>query len=126
MQSIVTDKAAPPNGHYSQAMLAGSLLFVSTQIPTRPLGDESPKAIDWQVTSVLTSIMEIVKAGGGTLASIARVTLYVKNMADWDQINEIYAHFMGAHKPARGVVAVADLKGGWLVAADAIAVIEKV
>jgi reactive intermediate/imine deaminase len=122
LKPIHTPSAPQPNGHYSQAVLAGSHLFISVQLPMKNDAEES-SSIEWQTQSVLSSLLSITQAAGGGVRNIARVTFYVKDLSDWGRINEVFAKFMGDHKPARGVVAVAALKDNWLVAADAIAVI---
>ncbi|MEJ0061980.1 MAG: Rid family hydrolase [Alphaproteobacteria bacterium] len=123
MKPIHSEKAPKPNGHYSQGILAGSTLYLSTQLPAddgTPGFWQSPTR---QTQSVMESLLAVVAEAGGSAASFVRVTFYVVNIEDWAEVNGAFADFMGDHKPARGVLPLAALKGGWRVAADAIAVI---
>ena len=120
IKPISTPDAPAPNGHYSQAMAAGSFLFVSTQLPALAHTSGLLPAVAEQINSVMSSILAITKAAGGDLGNIVSVTFYLTNLDDWKDVDAAYLAFMGNHKPARGVIAVNSIKGGWSIAGDAV------
>ncbi|PLX69896.1 MAG: reactive intermediate/imine deaminase [Denitrovibrio sp.] len=117
-----TTNAPAAIGPYSQAvMTTGNMLFVSGQIPLVPeTMDIVEGGIDAQTKQSLTNLINIVEDAGYTKQNIAKVTIYIKNMDDFARINEIYASFMGDHRPARAVVEVSRLPKDVLVEADCI------
>ena len=74
-------------------------------------------------TESLTNVLEIIKAGGGCLESIAKVNVFVKDMNDFEAINGVYAEFFGDHKPARALVQVAKLPKDALIEIEAVAAV---
>ena len=120
LELIHTDLAPPPAGHYAQACRAGDLLFVSGQLGIAPDGDpETP--VEAQAQRVLDALAAIVAAAGGSLADVARVTVYVTSIADWPAINAAYAERFGDHRPARAIVPVPTLHYGARIELEAIA-----
>lgn len=119
---VSTDRAPAPAGHYSQATIAGPMLFVSGQLPIRAdgtlLADSSFEA---QATQAIDNVLAIVAAAGSTPARIARVTAYIVGVENWARFNAIYAEKLGEARPARTVVPVPDLHHGVLIEIDAIA-----
>ncbi len=122
-KQIVSTKNAPAAiGPYSQAVRSGSLLFVSGQIPIDPAtGEVIEGDIQAQTERVMQSIAAIVEAGGGSLASIVKCTIYLKDMADFAQVNKIYGGFFDANPPARATVEVSTLPKNVELEIDAIA-----
>ena len=119
MDAVFTPDAVAPHGHYSQAMRAGEFLFVSGI-----LGNNDPDAapaIEAQALHCLQQIKTIVAAAGGGLASIAKVNIFIAELGLWPGVNQIYADFFGAHRPARIVVPCGPLRLGSSVEMDAIA-----
>lgn len=107
MKFIHSDAAPAALGPYSQAVQVGQLLFVSGQLPLKDgtLIDDAAEA----TTAALTNLLSIVQAAGGSKESFAKVNIFVRNMDDFDTINDAYADFFGDHKPARACVQVARL-----------------
>lgn len=107
MKFIHSDAAPAALGPYSQAVQVGQLLFVSGQLPLKDgtLIDDAAEA----TTAALTNLLSIVQAAGGGKESFAKVNIFVRNMDDFDTINDAYADFFGDHKPARACVQVARL-----------------
>lgn len=119
-----TTNAPEAIGPYSQAvMTSGNMLFVSGQIPLDP---ESMKivegGIEEQTKRSLVNLLHIVEDAGFTKQTIAKVTIFIKNMDDFGTINAIYADHMGDHRPARAVVEVARLPKDVLVEIECICV----
>jgi len=120
--SVNTYDAALPGGHYSQATVAGNVIFVSGQLPVKPLAGETVKDdISEQTYQALTNVLNIVKAAGGDITTIARTTIYTVDVKHWEEINRVYASFFGPVKPARSIITVAGLHHGFLVEIEAVA-----
>ena len=124
---IKTLKAPAPVGPYSQAVSFGNMLFVSGQIPLDP---ESGKLVDnsfaEQCHRVLLNLKIILEAGGSGLENVLKVTIYMKNLAQFGELNEIYSEYFDVSKPTRACVEVSDLPKGADVEMDAIAEISSV
>jgi 2-iminobutanoate/2-iminopropanoate deaminase len=121
-QSVSTDAAPAAVGPYSQAMRSGDLLFCSGQIPLEPSTGELVKDdIEGQARRCLENLAAVAEAGGGSLATAVRCTVYLTDMNDFARVNEVYAGFFdGDDPPARVAVAVAALPKGADVEIDAI------
>lgn len=119
----VTSASAPAAiGPYSQAVQVGNLLFCSGQIALDPKTMQMVGATAAeQADQVLKNLAEVLKAGGASLAHVARTTIYLVSMADFAAVNEVYGRHFGDHKPARATVAVKELPKGGLVEIDCIA-----
>lgn len=119
---LVTTAAAPePFGHYSQATVTpDGTIWVSAQLPVGD-GVSADSSVPEQARQVLSNIVSIVESGGGTVESVAKVTLYVTDISEWDAVDTVFGEVFGDHRPARAVVQVAGLHHGFGVAADATA-----
>lgn len=122
MKAISTDAAPAARGHYSQAIVHGGLVYVAGQLPI-VAGQPDRKLVDFesQARQVIANVIAIVEAAGSSRSRILRATVYIADISHWPAFNAIYAELMGAHKPARTVVPVAQLHYGYLVEMDAIA-----
>jgi|SRR5215207_3134283 len=121
-QAITSPTAPAAIGPYSQAIRAGSLLFLSGQIPLDPAtGQLVPGGIDAQTRQVFTNIGEILKAAGASFEAVVSATVYVADMNDFAKVNEIYATYFSAPAPARATVQVARLPKDSLVEIQVVA-----
>jgi reactive intermediate/imine deaminase len=122
MQAVSTERAPAARGHYSQAIVHGGLVYVAGQLPIVP-GDPERRLTDFeaQADQVLSNVLAILEAAGSGAEHILRTTVYIADVAHWPAFNAIYARRLGAHRPARTVVPVAQLHYGYLVEMDAIA-----
>jgi 2-iminobutanoate/2-iminopropanoate deaminase len=119
---IKTSKAPAPVGPYSQAVRCGNLLFVSGQIPLDPEnGELLLNSFAEQCHRVLLNLKLILEEGGSSLDSVLKVTIYMNNLAQFNELNEIYSEYFDASKPARACVEVSALPKGVAVEMDAIA-----
>lgn len=124
IKSLITSDAPAPGGHYSQAIIHNGLIYVSGQLPIDPrTGDKCLGSIEDQTALVLTNIRGVLRAAGSDLDRVLRMTVYVADIGHWGKVNEIYALFMGEHRPARSVVPVKDLHYGFQIEIDAIAAV---
>jgi 2-iminobutanoate/2-iminopropanoate deaminase len=120
--SIQTEKAPAAIGPYSQATIAGGLLFASGQLGLDPgSGDLVGASLDVQARQALANLKAVLTAGGVALTDVAAVDVFLTDMNDFSEFNGIYAEFFGEHKPARAVVAVKALPKGACVEIKCVA-----
>ena len=126
MEFVKTDKAPQAVGPYSQAVKVGNFLFISGQIAINPeTGKLEGETVAEQTERVLKNIEAILREAGFSLKNMVKTTVYLKNMCDFADMNEVYAKFFGEHRPVRATVEVSNLPLGALVEIEAIAVKEK-
>ncbi|MCD6323979.1 MAG: deaminase [Desulfurococcales archaeon] len=123
---MFTEQAPKPVGPYSQGVIAGDYLFVSGQIPIDPATGELVKEPFSKASEVaLRNVIAVVKAAGGDVNSIVKVTVYMKDINKFSEFNEVYSRIFGEHKPARAVIGVAALPKGVDLEVEAIAYLGK-
>ena len=118
--AIKTDAAAAAVGPYSQGIKASGFVFASGQLPIGPDGT-IPASVEAQTRQSLANLAAVLEAGGASLASIVKTTVFLKNMNDFAAMNAIYAEHFAAAPPARSTVEVARLPRDALVEIEAIA-----
>ncbi len=110
MKSIYTKNVPEPIGPYSQAVQAGNFVFVSGQVGKDPAsGSMRTESIKAEATQVMANIKNILETAGLTMANIAKTTIFLSNMDDFAQVNEIYSSFFTGNYPARETVQVSRL-----------------
>lgn len=123
LNEIITDKAPKAIGPYSQAIIAGNLVFVSGQIPAVPsTGEITASGISEQCEQVLNNLKGVLEAAGTGLSNVVKTTVFVKNMDDFAVVNEVYARYFNSPYPARSCIEAARLPKGVLVEIEAIAI----
>lgn len=118
-----TNNAPQAIGPYSQGIDIGNLLFLSGQIPIDPAkGEITEMEVEGQTRQVLKNIKAILESDGCTMEHIIKTTVYLKNIADFTKMNDIYKEFFkeGAY-PARSAVQVAALPKDALVEIEVVA-----
>ena len=119
---IQTDKAPKAIGPYSQAIQAGNLLFLSGQIPIDPKTGELIKGdIRQQTQQVLENIKGLLESQGLRMGDVIKVTIFLKDMGNFNQVNEVYATYFSSSPPARSTVEVAKLPRNAEIEIEAIA-----
>jgi 2-iminobutanoate/2-iminopropanoate deaminase len=122
-KAVLTDKAAPPIGPYSQAVKANGMLFCSGQIPLDPKGQlVGGSDVQAQTRQVMENVKAVVEAAGGTLDCIVKTTIFLKSMNDFPKVNEVYGSYFKGTPPARSTVEVARLPKDVLVEIEVLAV----
>lgn len=110
MNYVYTDKAPKPIGPYSQAIIIDKLIFVSGQIPIDPTTNSIIKnSFKDSVKQVLNNVIEIIRAAGGDINTIVKMTIYLKDMNKFNEFNEIYSEYFKDHKPTRAIIGVSSL-----------------
>ncbi|MEO3404014.1 RidA family protein [Mucilaginibacter sp. CAU 1740] len=124
MKTIINTNNAPaPIGPYNQATLAGGFLFVSGQIPMDPLSGEIISSdIKAEATQVMENLKAILTEAGLTFDNIVKTSIFLTDMQNFAQVNEVYGTYFTADFPARETVQVAGLPRGVNVEISVIAV----
>lgn len=118
---IATVKAPGAIGPYSQAIDAGSFVFISGQIPVNPATGEIPEGITAQTKQSLANVCAILAEAGLSVDNVVKTTVFLSDMADFVPMNEVYASVFTAPFPARSAVAVKTLPKNVLVEIEVIA-----
>jgi 2-iminobutanoate/2-iminopropanoate deaminase len=124
--AIATSSAPAAIGPYSQAIRIGNMLYTSGQIPLDPAtGSFVPGGITEQTTQVLENLKAVLAADGLDFSHVVKTTCFLKSMADFAAMNEVYARYLapeGTIPPARSTVAVAALPKDALIEIELIAI----
>lgn len=120
---VATEGAPKAIGPYSQAITTDGLVFTAGQVALDPKSGELVGTTTAQQTEqVFKNLQAVLAAAGTTLDNVVKSTVYLADMADFAQMNEVYAKHFGAHKPARSTVQAAGLPKNARVEIDVIAV----
>ncbi|NWF80483.1 MAG: RidA family protein [Chloroflexi bacterium] len=107
---ISTESAPPAIGPYSQAIAAGNLIFISGQLAIDPASGEFVTGdIAAMTRQIFTNIETILAAAGSTLSKVLKVTVFLADLNDFQEMNQAYATFFPSNPPARSTVQVARL-----------------
>jgi 2-iminobutanoate/2-iminopropanoate deaminase len=121
---VSTANAPKAIGPYEQAIKVGEFVYISGQIPLDPkTGSLVEGDIKIQTRRVMENLKAILQAAGSSLERVVKATVFLKSIGDFTAMNEVYAEYFGAAKPARSTVAVADLPRGALVEIDLTALV---
>lgn len=125
-QTVATENAPQAIGPYSQAVVArgGAIVFCSGQIPIDPQTGDITGAGDirQETHRVMKNLDAVLRAGGTSLASVVRCTIFLVDLGNFAAVNEVYGSYFSGPPPARTTVQVAALPRGAQVEIDAIAV----
>jgi len=113
---------AAPGGHYSHAVAANGLVFVSGQLPIAPDGRKLADApFEEQALQVLDNVAAALASAGSGVQRLVQVRVYVTDIETWPAFNAIYAAWAGPARPARAVVPVPALHYGFKIEVEAVA-----
>ena len=126
MKTIIsTPKAPAAIGPYSQAVLVSGMLFTSGVIPIDP---ETNTLVEGDATvqarQAIGNLKNLIEASGSSMDKVVKTTVFIKDMNDFDKINDIYKDFFTSDFPARSCVEVARLPKDVLIEIEAIATVE--
>lgn len=109
MKTINTSNAPEALGPYSHAVEINGLVYTSGQIPLNLDGEIVSEDVQVQTKQVLENVKAVLKEAGSDLESVVKATIFISNMDDFQQINEVYGSYFSDHQPARSCVEVARL-----------------
>ena len=122
-EAILTDKAPSAIGPYSQAIFAGSYVFVSGQIGMTPEGEIVDETAAGQTHQALQNIGAILEEAGLDFSHVVKSSVLLKDINDYDEVNDVYKDYFPAPAPARAAFQVAALPKHALVEIEVIAMV---
>jgi 2-iminobutanoate/2-iminopropanoate deaminase len=125
MKKIVSTPTAPKAiGPYSQAVVHNGIVYLSGQIAIDPATNQLIEGdVVAQTRRVLDNLTAVLEAAGSSLGAVLRTTVFLKDMADFPKMNEVYGQYFSANPPARSTVQAAKLPRDVAVEIDAIAAV---
>jgi 2-iminobutanoate/2-iminopropanoate deaminase len=123
---VFTEKAPKPIGPYSQAIIAGNLIFTAGQIPIDPATNQVVQGdIKEQTRRVLENLRAILESVGATFDDVVKVTIYMKDLNEFSAMNEVYSEYFKNSPPARTTVEVSRLPRDVKIEIDLIAIVKQ-
>lgn len=113
-----------PEGHYAPAVVHGGLVHVSGTLPESPGHEAANAPFEAQMNTLLKHCDDVLRAAGSSPEKVISLTLYLTNLETWDAANRALAQFFGAHRPARSVICVPEIRQGYAVQAMLIAAVQ--
>jgi 2-iminobutanoate/2-iminopropanoate deaminase len=121
-ETCSTERAPAAIGPYSQAVRAGSLIFLSGQLPIDSgTGRLEEGSIARQTEMILGAVRDILDDAGSSIDRVVKVTVYMTDMEKFGEMNEVYARFFPVDPPARSAVGVKSLPKGAAIEIDVVA-----
>jgi 2-iminobutanoate/2-iminopropanoate deaminase len=125
-QVVSTEKAPKAIGPYSQAVVAGDLVFTSGQIPLDPQTQQMVQGdVRQQAERVMHNLSAVLSAAGASFATVVKATIFLADLNDFAAVNEVYGKCFANAPPARSTVQVAALPKGARVEIDLVALKSK-
>ncbi|MGE6632326.1 2-iminobutanoate/2-iminopropanoate deaminase [Bacillus sp. NPDC077027] len=125
MTKVVQTKNAPSAiGPYSQGMIVNNMFYSSGQIPLTPAGDFVNGDIKEQTHQVFRNLQAVLEAAGASFETVVKATVFIKDMEQFAEVNEVYGEYFHTHQPARSCVEVARLPKDALVEIEVIALVK--
>lgn len=125
VKEVISTKNAPGAiGPYSQAIKKGNLIFVSGQLPVISKTGKMPEDIKEQTKQSLSNVKEILEAAGSSLEDVVKTTVFLKDLSNFTEVNEVYGEFFTENYPARCCVEVSRLPKDAGVEIEVIAILE--
>ncbi len=126
LKVVHTDDAPAAIGPYSQAIVCDGWVFASGQVALDPTtGELTGGSVAQQTDRVFRNLSAVLSASGSSLQSVVKTTVYLSDMNDFAEMNEVYARHFGEHRPARATVQAAGLPKAVDVEIDAVARVQE-
>ncbi|HEK2896450.1 RidA family protein [Proteus sp. GOKU] len=120
------DALSSPGGHYSHVVTANNMSFVSGLLPLDKQGNPlADKPVEVQITQVLENLNACLLGINAKKTDIAQIKVYVTDINEWPIVNELYAKWIGEHRPARLVAGVKELHFGSKIEIEAVVIKEQ-
>ena len=124
-QIVHTNNAPQPVGTYSQAVKVGNLLFVSGQLPINPdSGELVTGNFKDRTRQVLNNLKNIIEAAGSNMNKVVKTNVYLTDLSNFAEVNEVYSEFFPSDPPARAAVQVSKLPLDTDIEIESIAEVE--
>ncbi len=124
MKIVHTEAAPKAIGPYSQGIVVNNLFYSSGQIPLKADGELVTGNVEEQTHQVFNNLKAVLNEAGASLDSVVKATVFIKDMNQFQEINEVYGQYFHTHKPARSCVEVARLPKDVLVEIEVIALVK--
>ncbi len=124
MRTTHTQQAPKAIGPYSQGVIANNIFYSSGQIPLKPNGELAGESLEDQVHQVFANLKAVLSSAGASLSTVVKTTVFIKDMEDFPEINDIYASYFTDHLPARSCIEVSRLPKDVKVEIEVIALIK--
>ncbi|WEZ16632.1 2-iminobutanoate/2-iminopropanoate deaminase [Bacillus safensis] len=125
MTKVVQTKHAPAAiGPYSQGIIVNNMFYSSGQIPLTPAGDFVNGDVKEQTHQVFRNLEAVLEAAGASFETVVKATVFIKDMEQFAEVNEVYGEYFHTHKPARSCVEVARLPKDALVEIEVVALVK--
>jgi 2-iminobutanoate/2-iminopropanoate deaminase len=122
IERIFPDGGATPRGHYTPGIRAGDFIYVSGQGPIDPVTDVLVVTdVETQTRITLENVARILAAAGAGITDIVKVSMFLRDIGDFQAMNRAYTAFFGDHKPARTTIESKFHKSEMLVEIDCVA-----
>jgi 2-iminobutanoate/2-iminopropanoate deaminase len=121
-KQIASKDAPKPIGPYSQGVISGGFLFCSGQIALDPrTGEVVEGDVVAQTEQVMKNLLAVLKEAKMGPGNVVKTTVYLRDLADFPRMNEVYARYLGKEPPARTTIQAAGLPRGVAIEVDMIA-----
>jgi 2-iminobutanoate/2-iminopropanoate deaminase len=122
LRRVQTHEAPAAIGPYSQAIVSGGFVFTAGQIALHPTsGELVGETVAEQTEQVMKNLDAVLRAAGSSLQRVVKTTVFLRDMADFGEMNEVYGRHFGEHRPARSTVQAAGLPRNCAVEIEAVA-----
>lgn len=121
MKFVSTTEAPAAIGPYSQAVVTNGFIYTSGQIPMDEKGVIVADDVVNQAHQVMKNLFYVLEAAGAHFNDVIKTTIFLTNMDDFEEVNAVYSHYFGHHKPARSTIAVKTLPKNVLIEIECIA-----
>jgi reactive intermediate/imine deaminase len=120
METVETDEAPAAVGAYSQGTVTDDLVFTAGQIPLTPDGEMVDGTVAEQTERALKNVAAVLEAGGSSLEDAVKVTVFLDDIEEFDEMNDVYETFFDDAPPARSAVEVGNVPKGAAVEIEAV------
>ncbi|WP_160725679.1 2-iminobutanoate/2-iminopropanoate deaminase [Bacillus sp. USDA818B3_A] len=124
MKVVQTNQAPAAIGPYSQGIVVNNLFYSSGQIPLTAEGVMVTGDVKEQTHQVFKNLQAVLAEAGASLETVVKATVFIKNMEEFAEVNEVYGEYFSTHKPARSCVEVARLPKDALVEIEVVALVK--
>jgi 2-iminobutanoate/2-iminopropanoate deaminase len=124
MKVVQTNQAPAAIGPYSQGIVVNNLFYSSGQIPLTAEGVMVAGDVKEQTHQVFKNLQAVLAEAGASLETVVKATVFIKNMDEFADVNEVYGEYFSTHKPARSCVEVARLPKDALVEIEVVALVK--